>query len=77
MYSETTGSSFGEFSQGDFFNRLPEDKQRRIFERLDSDGDGRITPEDKPMRRPRKDRQPEGGRMHPRDMFRHLDGDRD
>lgn len=46
------GVSFEEFKQGGFFQKLEPEKQQRIFSRLDSNGDGRISPDDKPQHRP-------------------------
>jgi Ca2+-binding EF-hand superfamily protein len=43
------GLSFEEMSLGKFFSQLPEEKRRQIFERMDTNGDGQITPEDKPQ----------------------------
>ena len=43
------GMSFEEISLGKFFSQLPEEKRRQIFERMDTNGDGQITPEDKPQ----------------------------
>ncbi|MEP2774410.1 MAG: EF-hand domain-containing protein [Luteolibacter sp.] len=42
------GLNFEEFSQGEFFGKLPEDRRRQIFERMDTDGSGEITAEDRP-----------------------------
>jgi len=52
------GVSFVEFSEGKFFSKLPDKKREQIFKRMDTDGDGEITPEDKPKGPPRtfKDR---------------------
>jgi len=49
------GVSFEEFQQGEVFQKFEPQKQKRIFSHLDSNGDGRITPEDKPKRRPMRD----------------------
>ncbi len=43
------GLSFEEMSLGKFFSQLPEEKRKQIFERMDTNGDGQITPEDKPQ----------------------------
>ena len=71
------GISMEEFKEGMLFKKLPADRQVALFERLDTNRDGTITPQDKPeppykrdgegpdMRRPdRPDRpgRPEGGR---------------
>jgi len=59
--------SFEEFQASPMFQRLDPERQKRIFSRLDSNGDGKITPEDRPQMRPR----PEGGeRPRPEGMDR-------
>lgn len=45
------GVSFVEFQAGDPFKKFPIGKQEQIFKRLDSDGDGQITPKDRPQKR--------------------------
>lgn len=52
------GLSFEEFSKGKFFAKLPVEKRRKVFERMDSDGDGEVTPKDRPKRPrpPRRER---------------------
>ena len=60
------GISLEEFKQGDFFKKLPADKAAEVFSRLDTDGDGLITPKDKPQQ-PFK--RPEGK------QGKHPDGD--
>ena len=42
------GISLEEFKAGELFKKLPPDKQEAVFHRLDSDGDGVITPKDRP-----------------------------
>lgn len=42
------GVDFEEFSAGPWFRNLPEEKRREVFQRLDTDGDGEITPRDRP-----------------------------
>lgn len=42
------GLSFEELSKGKFFSQLPEEKRKQIFERMDTNADGQITPEDRP-----------------------------
>lgn len=49
------GLNFVEFSEGRIFKKLPEEKRREIFGRLDTDGDGEVSPKD----RPEKPRRPE------------------
>lgn len=48
------GISFAEFSKGKFFSKLPEDKRRQIFERMDTDGNGEINAEDHPKGPPHR-----------------------
>lgn len=42
------GISFEEFKLGPFFKKLPPEKISELFERLDTDNDGIITPKDRP-----------------------------
>lgn len=42
------GISFEEFKAGQVFMKLPPERQEKVFKRLDTDGDGLITPKDKP-----------------------------
>ncbi|MES2981361.1 MAG: EF-hand domain-containing protein [Verrucomicrobiota bacterium] len=42
------GLSYEEMSLGKFFSQLPEEKRKQIFVRMDTNGDGQITPEDRP-----------------------------
>jgi Ca2+-binding EF-hand superfamily protein len=42
------GLSFEEFSLGKFFSKLPDEKRRQIFERMDTNSDGQINSEDRP-----------------------------
>lgn len=42
------GISFEEFKKGQFFMKLPPEKQEAVFHRLDTDKDGVITPKDRP-----------------------------
>jgi Ca2+-binding EF-hand superfamily protein len=78
------GISFGEFKAGQFFKKLPAARQEAVFRRLDTDGDGMITPKDKPepsfkheganphLKRPDGGKL-EGHRMEPRQIIRQLD----
>jgi Ca2+-binding EF-hand superfamily protein len=43
------GVDFAEFKEGPLFKKLPADKQEQVFRRLDTDGDGVITPKDRPQ----------------------------
>ncbi len=54
---QSGGLSFEELSKGAFFSKLPEEKRQEIFNRMDTNGDGQITPEDRP-------REPRGSRPH-------------
>jgi Ca2+-binding EF-hand superfamily protein len=40
--------TFEEFAVGEFFKKLPPARQEAVFRRLDADGDGLITHQDKP-----------------------------
>lgn len=67
------GISFDEFKGGQFFMKLPAEKQQAIFTRLDTDGDGVVTPKDRPephFKRPDgkpRPNQPDGKRPEPGD----------
>ena len=86
------GVTFEEFKQGQMMQKLDPERQERIFKRLDTNGDGRITPDDKPMRRPRPDGEEGPGGKRPMGpngdgkrpdrpglgaMIEHLDKDQD
>jgi Ca2+-binding EF-hand superfamily protein len=80
------GVSMEEFKAGRPFNKLPADKQEALFRRLDTDGDGMITPKDHPQtpfrHGPGDSQRPwhsDGGpfRMEPRQIIRQLDKDGD
>jgi Ca2+-binding EF-hand superfamily protein len=42
------GVGFEEFIKGRFFAKLPPERQRELFKKLDTDGDGQITAKDRP-----------------------------
>lgn len=44
--------SLEEFQRGEFASKLPLERQKKIFKRLDTDGDGVISPKDKPQPEP-------------------------
>lgn len=75
------GISYDEFKQGEVFKKLSPEMQERLFKRLDSDGDGMITPKDRPEPQPKspdgKQRPTKGGRDSgehgPEHMLRKLD----
>ena len=48
------GLTYEEFSQGEFFSKIPEERRRKMFERMDTDGSGEITAEDRPKGPPRR-----------------------
>jgi Ca2+-binding EF-hand superfamily protein len=43
------GISFEEFKMGQLFNKLAPERQEAVFRRLDSDGDGVVSPKDRPQ----------------------------
>jgi len=56
------GVSFEEFKASEFVKKLPPEGQEELFKRLDRDGDGQITPKDRPAEPPhREGRDGEGG----------------
>lgn len=82
------GVSFEEFKAGRLHAKLEPEKQKTVFRRLDSNGDGVITPADKPEppfkrdgERPQQKRGPGeasgGHRVEPRQVIRQLDQDQD
>lgn len=82
------GVSFEEFKAGHIFKKLPPEKQQAVFHRLDTNGDGVISPNDKPeppfkhdgdKNRPKRPDggKPDGQRMEPRQIIRLLDKDGD
>lgn len=65
------GLSYEEMSKGRFFSQLPEEKRKQIFVRMDTNGDGQITPEDKPKGpRPEPEGRERGERPEIRPNFR-------
>ncbi len=57
------GVSFEEFKAGELFKKLPPDKQEAVFKRLDTNGDGVVSPQDRPeppFKRPDGKRGPKG-----------------
>jgi Ca2+-binding EF-hand superfamily protein len=74
---------FEEFKKLGFVAKLPEERQRKIFGRMDRDGDGALTPKDRPEGPPRDGRREgkgkdkgvgKGGRGgHPMDLVKKLD----
>lgn len=78
---------FEEFCQLDYVKRLPVEKQRMMFQRMDRDGDGRLTPRDrpagggeKPWKRDgegRGGREPKGAGPRGLEFLRQLDRDGD
>jgi Ca2+-binding EF-hand superfamily protein len=68
---QSGGVSLVELKEGEVFKKLPPEKQEELFKRLDTDGDGQITPKDRPEPRPRPDR-PDKPR-DPRRLLRELD----
>jgi len=59
------GVSIEEFKAGELFKKLPPDKQEAVFKRLDTNGDGVISPSDRPeppFRHPDGKRGPKGSK---------------
>jgi len=81
------GVSLEEFKAGQLFKKLPSERQQAVFRRLDTNGDGTITPKDKPNpsfkrgedQRPHRadGGKPDGPRIEPRQIIRQLDKDGD
>ena len=81
------GVSLEEFKAGQLFKKLPPERQQAVFRRLDTNGDGTITPKDKPNpsfkrgedQRPHRadGPKPDGPRMEPSQIIRQLDKDGD
>lgn len=83
--NKSGGVSFEEFKAGPLFSKLPAERLEAVFHRLDSNGDGMISPKDKPEhpmkredgrfhpRRPDGGDRPDGPRMEPRQIIRQLD----
>lgn len=61
------GVSLEEFKASPFVQKLPPERQEGLFKRLDTDGDGQITPKDRPEPPPRD----------PKGLFKCLDADGD
>lgn len=80
---QSGGVSFEEFKGGRIFSKLVPEKQQAVFRRLDTNGDGVISPSDKPEPPPMRDggrahpKRPDGPRMEPRQIIRRLDEDKD
>lgn len=73
------GVSLEEFKAGEFFKKLPPEKQEGVFKRLDTNGDGIITPKDKPEMPFRRDgdksrgKRPDGPPRDPKQILQQLD----
>jgi Ca2+-binding EF-hand superfamily protein len=74
------GISLDEFKMGPIFTKLSPEKQQKVFARLDTDGDGFITPKDRPeppFKRPDGKDRPDGNRPEngerPEQINRKLD----
>ncbi len=63
------GISLEEFKAGEVFRKLPPEKQEELFRKLDTDGDGQLTPKDRP--------EPPHWKHGARRMVRDLDEDGD
>lgn len=51
---QSGGLNFEEFSKGEFFGKLPEERRRQIFGRMDTDKNGEINDKDRPEGPPRR-----------------------
>jgi Ca2+-binding EF-hand superfamily protein len=78
------GVSFEEFQAGRIFKKLAPEKQQAVFRRLDTNGDGVISPKDRPESRFKRDgekgrpKRPDGNMPDgPRQIIRQLDTDKD
>lgn len=74
------GVSYEEFSAGKMAQRLPEKARREMFDRLDRDGDGELTPDEAPRppgKGPGIGPGPGSGRGGPGVVFGELDKDGD
>lgn len=59
------GVSLQEYKAAPFVQKLPVERQEALFKRLDRDGDGQITPKDRPERPDGPPRRPDGGDFRP------------
>lgn len=64
--------SFDEFQADPMITKLPEPRRKKIFERMDRNHDGFLSPEDRP-----KDGPPPHDKMPPRAKFEDLDANKD
>lgn len=74
--TDKSGSvTFEEFSSGPFAEKLPAERLRTFFDKLDRNGDGVLSPKDMPHERggPRGPRGPQGGGQERGMMFETLD----
>lgn len=70
--------NFEEFLSLPFVVKLPEEKKKEVFDRMDRDKDGFLTPKDRPPRPfDGEPGRPGGKGHHPMEMVRELDGDGD
>lgn len=67
------GVSFEEFSAAEFVQKLPEERRKEMFQRMDRDGDGQLTPKDRPKQDDREGR--EGGPPRIKELVDKLDVD--
>jgi Ca2+-binding EF-hand superfamily protein len=81
---QSGGISSEEFNVGQLFKKLAPEKREQMFRRLDTDGDGSITPQDRPVPPPKRPNAKKGPRSaegdkpsEPRTFNRKLDLDGD
>lgn len=72
---QSGGVGLEEFKKGQLFKKLPAEKLEEVFHRLDTDGDGVITPKDQP--KDRLKRPQDGEPPAPEHINRKLDLDKD
>jgi Ca2+-binding EF-hand superfamily protein len=70
--------SFEEFTKAPMVAKLPEDRQRKMFEQMDRNDDGFLSPDDGPPQRPGppRDGRPQKGNVGP-NVFERLDANKD
>lgn len=73
---QSGGVSFEEFSGAEFNQNLQEERRREIFKRLDRDGDGQLTQQDRPVPNDREGKR-DGGPPNIKELVGKLDANQD